>query len=340
VTLPSPRAVRRRYRDPLDIIWSTTARRIGLTIRRSKEAFAATDGRGELVLGAPETLDADDCLAQMVFHELCHALVEGPEALERPDWGLDNVGLDDLSREHACLRVQRWLAGGHGLEEVLAPTTDHRAFYDALGDHPLDPQGVGSGMEPARAALRWVARDPFGPHLERALAATAEVLRSAAPFREGADLLDAPTGPTRHPTGLRLGARGRCGDCAWRHGRRSMCRQARRVVEADWPGCARYEPEHLDCQDCGACCREAYQAVELGRREAARLPPRLVERVDGRLRLRRVPQRPRAGDRCAALEGQRRFACVVYDERPRTCRDFTRRSAHCLDARRRVGLSL
>jgi Fe-S-cluster containining protein len=55
----------------------------------------------------------------------------------------------------------------------------------------------------------------------------------------------------------------------------------------------------------------------------------------------------RAGDRCAALEGgviehgtTTRYRCTIYDDRPRTCRDFTLGSAHCLTARRRVGLSL
>jgi Fe-S-cluster containining protein len=50
----------------------------------------------------------------------------------------------------------------------------------------------------------------------------------------------------------------------------------------------------------------------------------------------------RAGDRCAALEGneRERYHCTIYDDRPRTCRDFTLGSANCLTARRRVGLSL
>ena len=51
----------------------------------------------------------------------------------------------------------------------------------------------------------------------------------------------------------------------------------------------------------------------------------------------------RDGERCAALDGGRGpdepYTCRVYDERPRTCRDFTLGSAHCLTARRRVGLS-
>ena len=56
----------------------------------------------------------------------------------------------------------------------------------------------------------------------------------------------------------------------------------------------------------------------------------------------------REGDRCAALRGgeydasnrSTRYACVIYDDRPKPCRDFTLGSDHCLTARRRVGLSL
>jgi len=60
----------------------------------------------------------------------------------------------------------------------------------------------------------------------------------------------------------------------------------------------------------------------------------------------------RAGDRCAALiggepaprpdgtTGTTSYACVVYADRPKTCRDFTLGSEHCLTARRRVGLTL
>src|SRR5690606_19417193 len=99
--------------------------------------FASTDGRRRIVLGAPQTLDADDSLAQMILHELCHALVEGEEALDRPDWGLDNRTDRDLPRERACLRLQAALAAEHGLRTFLAPTTDHRPFYDSLPQAPL-----------------------------------------------------------------------------------------------------------------------------------------------------------------------------------------------------------
>jgi hypothetical protein len=49
----------------------------------------------------------------------------------------------------------------------------------------------------------------------------------------------------------------------------------------------------------------------------------------------------RAGDRCAALAGPDGgpFGCTVYEDRPRPCRDFVAGGRHCLEARRRVGLS-
>jgi Fe-S-cluster containining protein len=53
----------------------------------------------------------------------------------------------------------------------------------------------------------------------------------------------------------------------------------------------------------------------------------------------------REGERCAALAvsteapGTRRYACTIYENRPRPCREFAANGRHCLDARRRVGLS-
>jgi Fe-S-cluster containining protein len=60
----------------------------------------------------------------------------------------------------------------------------------------------------------------------------------------------------------------------------------------------------------------------------------------------------REGDRCSMLGGgavttrpdgtrhHEPYACAIYADRPRTCRDFTNGGEHCLTARRRVGLSL
>jgi len=148
--------------------------------------------------------------------------------------------------------------------------------------------------------------------------------------------------PVPHPTGLpprTAGDDARCGDCAWRHNAR--CRQADARVDAAWPACERFEAA-LDCQTCGACCRAAYHSVEVSRRDpVVKAQPQLIVDRGSYLEIRR------SGDRCAALAGglvehgtTTRYHCTIYDDRPRTCRDFTLGSAHCLTARRRVGLTL
>jgi hypothetical protein len=208
----APREVGHRYLDPLDQIWLATAQRIGLRIERSGEVYASTDGTGALRIGTDATLDADDCLAQMIFHELCHALVEGPGSFAKPDWGLENIDARDLAREHACLRTQAALAGRHGLRALLAPTTDYRAFYDRLSEDTLAPLagdaaagappgdasvvavGDAPGIAPgdpsialARAALGRAHEPPWAPHLEAALRATAAIAGVVAPFATNSD---------------------------------------------------------------------------------------------------------------------------------------------------------
>jgi len=182
------RRITHRYVDPLDAVWLTAARRIGLEVVRSDEAFASTDGAGRLVLGTGGTLDPDDHLAQMVLHELCHGLVAGPDAFRQVDWGLANEDDRHLEQEQACLRVQAALADAHGLRDLLAPTTEHRAFWNALPAHPLDPGGHGgAGVRLAAEALSRVATSPWHPHLDRALTATAaiaDVLRAAGALAE------------------------------------------------------------------------------------------------------------------------------------------------------------
>ena len=118
-------------------MWLGAARRIGLRVIRTPDAYAATDGRGTLAIGDAATLDADDSHAQMIFHELCHSLVEGPDSFARPDWGMDNTGPDHDWREHACLRTQYILTGRHGLRGLFAPTTDFRTFWDQLSGDVL-----------------------------------------------------------------------------------------------------------------------------------------------------------------------------------------------------------
>src|SRR6476469_952917 len=97
-----PREVGSRYQDPLDLVWLACARELGIDVVRSSEVYASFDVKHTLTLTAAEHCDADDSLAQLIFHELCHALVAGDKGRARPDWGMENVDERDLEQEHAC----------------------------------------------------------------------------------------------------------------------------------------------------------------------------------------------------------------------------------------------
>lgn len=344
------------YADPLDRIWLTAAARIGLRVERTSDAYASSSGDGLLLLASREHLDPDDSLAQMIFHELCHSLVQGEDSFAQRDWGLDNETAADAHREEACLRVQATLSARHGLRRFFAPTTDYRAFYDALPGDALSAR-----RDPATAlaisGVRRAARPPWSPHLDAALAATQRVAVAArefaipeGPVAPGSALRDlwasVDDAPPAHPTGL-PGAlanhEGTCGTCAWRHGSIGKCRQADdRRVKAEWPACERWESA-LDCLECGACCRAAYDCVVVSPRDPVRKKhPGLVVVRGPYLEM------ARDGDRCGQLQGGpaegatafKPYTCKIYEERPRTCRDFQNAGEHCLTARRRVGLSL
>lgn len=185
------------YDDPLDLVWVRTAERLGLRIERSDEVFASyrppAGGPGTLVISTRDAFDPDDCLAQMIFHELCHALVEAPGGLARRDWGLENVDDRDVVREHACDRLQAALADRYGLREVLAVTTKWRAYYDALGDDPLgegeDPDALDPAVPLARQAFARATEGPWAEALAAALEATAAIARAALPFAAPDSLL-------------------------------------------------------------------------------------------------------------------------------------------------------
>ena len=79
--------------------------------------------------------------------------------------------------------------------------------------------------------------------------------------------------------------------------------------------------------------------MEISRREPLiKRHPELVVEMETHLKLKR------AGNRCAALEGGHQpdeaYACAIYEDRPKTCQAFESGGSHCLEARRRVGLSL
>jgi len=144
-----------------------------------------------------------------------------------------------------------------------------------------------------------------------------------------------------NPLSADAGPEGRtCRSCVWHfvggRGRPvSRCRRhAARRLEPEWAACASYT-EALDCLRCGACCREAYHAVEVSPRDpfVSKQKDKLV-RVDGRLNIIR-----REGI-CGCLDPKDGcWTCSVYEDRPKTCRDFEAAGAHCVDARVRLGIT-
>lgn len=360
------------YSDPLARVWLGCAESLGFRIARSETVYASSDGRGTLWIGVDALLDADDQLAQMILHELCHALIEGEEGERLPDWGLDNTSGRHTWREHACLRLQAVLTAPWGLRDFFAPTTDFRVtFWQQLGDDPLHaPSASGGFREPSCVAARiglWRASMPrWHLPLQQALRATAAIA-AVVPGKLAMDAEGAQdtslwsrvsTPPAIHPAGdgAVIFAHGvnegqKCANCAWSYpakvsasrqqSPRLKCHRSPGVrLSEDTVACQRWEcRETLSCMTCGACCREAYDTVEVGAREAViRLHPELIEVRNGRRRMKRE------GQRCAALKGgqtpREDYHCSIYDDRPSTCRTFSRGGANCLAARRRIGLSL
>lgn len=105
----------------------------------------------------------------------------------------------------------------------------------------------------------------------------------------------------------------------------------------------------FDCATCGACCREAFDAVPIEASDEAVLahPELVVVASDGGRQIRRVPSPlspPVAScTRCAALDGDGSdpapFRCRIYAERPAACSGLDVGSEACTFARGRVGLS-
>lgn len=344
------RAVTHRYLDPVDEIWLATAKKLGFEVRRSDAAYASYDGSGVITIAISAAFDADDSLAQIIFHELCHALVTGPDARHLPDWGLHNADSRDLALEHACHRLQAALSNRHGLRDFMAVTTDHRPYWESLPDDPLAP-GPDPAIELAQAAWQRARQGLWGEALDAALTATARIAQNVRPF-SGEDSLWSST-RAMHASGFPLArdAEHTCGDCAWLFvagpGRKeARCRQTRkgarsigRRVQPLERGCERWEPKlQADaCGACGACCRQGFDLVPVRAREPlVRLHPELVHKDRHGLCL------PRPAGRCVALDGDgdaHAYRCRIYANRPRACAEFEVSGDACLEARRRVGLS-
>lgn len=318
------------YQDPVDLIWLGTLRELGWRVERSDEVFASWDGQGLLRISSPAGFDPDDCLAQMCFHEVCHALVQGPENLSRPDFGMENIDDRDLVAEWGCHRLQAALLDPHGLRWVLAPTTDHRPYYEALPARPLAPCDD-PALPLALAGYKRAMEGPWAEAIQAALQATAEIGRQAR--RYAPDSLWAQT-LERHPTGLPPAPEPRpCTGCAWaRDGQCLVAETAHPVA-----GCGYWEPRlgMEDCADCGACCRQGFDVVDLEPDS-----PLLESHTSWVEDHGFGPQLPRPGGFCVGLEDtQAPFRCSVYSRRPKACRDLAPGSEGCLAARERCGVA-
>src|SRR5947209_5941403 len=143
----------RPVKSELSRIWIGAAEKIGIAVRRGGDAYVHWDGRA-LHIADDEHLDEDDTVAQLVLHEICHSLVEGPQAMWLPDWGLDNTTDRDAVKEEAAVRLQAHLLGAYGLRGTLFPTTSVRGFFESLGRDALAPVGAESARLARAAAVR------------------------------------------------------------------------------------------------------------------------------------------------------------------------------------------
>ncbi len=343
-------------RPDIDAIWLACASRCGFAVRRGDSVYASTSGR-VITLGTPETLDADDCVAVLVLHELCHGLVEGPERWGLDDFGLDNTTDGDQDREYAALRLQAHFADRVALRAFFFPTTEWRSYYEQLpsGDAmeispltaPVPEQAI---VALARAGAAFARTVGVHGAIERAMAATLAVAERERLYTPhlGRHPIDGPLIDWRQQDlraeTQRAATMPTCGACGWaradRYGRKRCIVHAKWSgagprVRDDLPGCMRFE-RALDCLTCGACCREAYHAVQIPRND-----PFIQARPELITRDKKGVFVIRQGSRCSQLAGGQGvpYTCHVYGERPITCREFERGGPNCLMARRRVGLT-
>jgi hypothetical protein len=163
----------------------STARELGLALRRDPSIFSMTDGTGLLALGPREDLDPDDTAAQMIFHELCHWITNGVDSYDLRDWDFP-VGQEDDVREYATQRLQAALADSVGLRRFFGPTGMYREYYDRIPADPFAPLDDSPReawiCREGRRSLEDAAGPPWAPALQRALQATAALRAAMEPF--------------------------------------------------------------------------------------------------------------------------------------------------------------
>lgn len=175
------RTIEKQYQDPVEIIWLKAALSLGIRVERDDSVFAAWNGNGVLRIGTQKTLDPDDSLAQMILHEICHCLCEGPESLLKPDWGLRIDDSDQRVREHACLRLQAALADRYELRNFFAATTTFRRYYDSIPQQPLIDDGD-PAVQIAAAGWDRAHTIPWTEPLNQALLATSQIAATVRNF--------------------------------------------------------------------------------------------------------------------------------------------------------------
>lgn len=356
--------------DPVSVVWAKAMRQCGVAWPAASAGSGGVNGMARAQFGKGTNVaqqgngacgEAVDLArsGQALFDQLCRLLIEGHDSIGATSPACNET--HDASaldwRDAARLRLQWVLCTQWGLRQWFAPPVGLRAFWAALDETVLDDKSD-LAVRVASLALVRAARPPWAPAFTEALAATSQLV-------DGATLVGAT-----HPAGVftaRVDESKRCEGCAWAYtqGSHLACRQVdsvtvgpnHRNIEPHWPACDRFEPA-LDCQPCGACCREAFQTVPVGAREPIRstLPAMVLDHGTSQ-ELRRVAtvgldivaDKP-APTRCAALGGGdlvqvgarlrvSDYACQIYQARPRACRSFTASSESCLVARRRVGMS-
>ncbi len=380
-----------QYIDPLDQIWISTAAKLQLTVRRDSSAYASYDGQGTITIARPEDLDPDDCLAQMILHELCHYFVEGETSFFKQDWGLSAYGEETTSvlREHACQRLQAALLTPFGLTRLLAPTTEFRSYYDSLPENPIKDSFNDPAIPFAQAGLARTKKAPYQRILQDALSRTRTIYRLCAEGGPGshsvsvpASISDATSSPTSnsdpalpsiwervpppalHPSGFPLStavSSKTCGDCAWYQNgsQKPKCAyaesfynlspevelraapratpKATNLFNKNHPPCVLFE-QRLNCLACGACCKEGYDLVPLGKKDHA-----LLQESPWTMRLGKawfIKRNPKF-HHCLALRSVgAEHLCQIYERRPQACSELAEGSTACIIARQRIGLCL
>lgn len=343
------------YLDPLDQIWISVATEFGLTLMRDASTYASTNGNGLLTIATTDCLDSDDCLAQMILHEVCHGLTEGEASFGKADWGLpnmpDQVNESTKIREHACLRLQAALTRPYGLDQLLAPTTEFRAYYDQLPENPI--QSLSLVQDPAcmiaQEALQLARKAPYHQILRKALSKTASIHQMmknlSFPSSKIPSIWKTAPPPLLHPSLFPFSKENKehtCQTCAWFQQQKGECSKSKVFFESNpkiskhSSACVMYE-KSLDCQSCAACCRDFFELVPIRKTDTIlKKAPFLIQKQDNRFFMRREHKK------CVALEhlNSQSHHCSIYQDRPQTCQDFTQGSQACLLARQKTGISL